>query len=126
MFHGRGSDVTVGLPPAATMLNSSSKLILAILAGALGAVLLSVPSINAPGELAESGDILIRYGAPALLLILVFTVVRSFAEISRQPPFRTVYSELVTVLGAVAFLIGTLVWGLFYVALVLFHPTPAL
>src|SRR5439155_6814091 len=33
------------------MLTSSSKLILAILAGALGAVLLSVNSINAPDEL---------------------------------------------------------------------------
>jgi hypothetical protein len=108
------------------MLNSSSKLILAILAGALGAVLLSVNSIEAPDPLSESGDILIRYGAPALLLILAFTVVRSFAEISGQPPRRTVYSELVTVLGAVAFLIGTLVWGLFYVMVVLFHPTSAL
>jgi EamA domain-containing membrane protein RarD len=108
------------------MLNSSSKLILAILGGALGAVLLSVNSIGASDELGESGNILIRYGAPALLLMLAFTVVRSFAEISRRPPFRTVYSELVTVLGAVAFLIGTLVWGLFYVTLVLFHPTSAL
>jgi len=117
MFPGRSSD---------PMLTSSSKLILAILAGALGAVLLSVNSINAPDELGEPGDILSRYGAPALLLILAFTVVRSFAEISRQPPRRSVYSELVTVLGAVAFLIGTLVWGLFYVMLVLFHPTSAL
>ena len=108
------------------MLNSSSKLILAILAGALGAVVLSVNSIEAPDPLSESGYILIRYGAPALLLILAFTVVRSFAEISGQPPRRTLYSEVVTVVGAVAFLIGTVMWGLFYVLLVLLHPTPAL
>ncbi len=108
------------------MLNPSSKLILAILGGALGAVLLSVNSINAPGELDQSEDILIRYGAPALLLILAFTVVRSFAEISGQPPRRTLYSEVVTVVGAVAFLIGIVMWGLFYVMLVLFHPTSAL
>jgi len=108
------------------MLNSSTKLILVILAGALGAVLLSVNSINAPDELGEPGYILITYGAPALLLILAFTVVRSFREISGQPPLRTRYDELVTVVGAVAFVIGTLVWGLFYIMLVLFHPTPAL
>src|SRR2546422_968560 len=104
MFHGRSSDVTVG-PKASSVASPAAKM--------------PPPanSINAPDELGESGDILIRYGAPALLLILEFTVVRSFGEISRQPPLRTRYSELVTVVGAVAFLI---------VMLVLFHPTPAL
>ena len=108
------------------MLTSSTKLILAILAGALGAILLSVNSIGAPDELGEPGYILISYGAPVLLMILAFAVVRSFRQLSRQPTLDTGYNRLVTLVGAVAFVIGLLVWGLCYVMLVLFHPNPAL
>ena len=108
------------------MLSSSTKLILLILAGALVAVLLTLSSFNMRDERFEPAYILIAYGAPILLLVLVIVVVRSFREMSRQPILRTRPNVLVATLGAVVVVFGGLVWGVFYFLVVLFHPTPAL
>jgi len=108
------------------MLSSSTKLILVILAGALVAVLLTLSSFNMADEQFEPAYILIAYGAPILLLVLVLAVVRSFREMSREPILCTRPNVIVAALGAAVVVIGGLVWGVLYFMVVLFHPTPAL
>jgi len=62
------------------VLSSSTKVILLILAGALVAVLLTLSSFNMRDEQFEPAYILIAYGAPILLLVLVLLWLGHFVK----------------------------------------------